>query len=108
MSKSIRTAWIDPREKKLIKEAARRRPLFSSFDTLFGSSVIALAVLPQLAQAKSPLDEMAWAPASMTSPKVFGNGAVAAALQPVSPRDVLDAVDLGEEAPWHIPWQTPP
>jgi outer membrane protein TolC len=99
MSKSIRTAWIDPREKNLTKEAARRRPLFSSFDTLFGSSVIALAVLPQLAQAKSPLDEMAWAPASMTSPKVFGNGAVAAALKPVDPRDVLDAVDLGDEAP---------
>ena len=99
MSKSTRTAWIDSREKNLTKEAARRRPLFSSFDTLFGSSVIALAVLPQLAQAKSRLDEMAWAPASMTSPKVFGNGAVAAALQPVDPRNVLDAVDLGEEAP---------
>jgi outer membrane protein, adhesin transport system len=99
MSKSIRTAWIDPRENNLTKEASRRRPLFSSFDTLFGSSVIALAVLPQLAQAKSPLDEMAWAPASMTSPKVFGNGAVAAALRPVDPRNVLDAVDLGEEAP---------
>ncbi len=64
MSNSTFTARVDRREEQLIKDAVRRRPLFSAFSVLVGTGAVALATMPAQAKAKSALDDMAWLPQS--------------------------------------------
>jgi adhesin transport system outer membrane protein len=62
MSNSTHTARSDRRDEQLIKDVVRRRPLFSAFSVLVGTGAVALSALPSQAQARSALDDMAWAP----------------------------------------------
>jgi outer membrane protein TolC len=62
MSNSTHTARIDRREEQLIKDVYRRRPLFSALSVLVGTGAVALSTLPSQAQARSALDDLAWAP----------------------------------------------
>jgi outer membrane protein TolC len=66
MSNLLITARRDRREEQLIKDVIRRRPLFSALSVLVGSGAVALSALPSQAQARSALDEMAWAPQQHT------------------------------------------
>lgn len=66
MSNSTFTARKDRREEQLIKDVFRRRPLFSALSVLVGTGAVALSALPSQAQARSALDEMAWAPQQQT------------------------------------------
>jgi len=66
MSNSTHTARKDRREEQLIKDVFRRRPLFSALSVLVGSGAVALSALPSQAQARSALDDMAWAPQQHT------------------------------------------
>ena len=62
MSNSTHIARNDRSEEQLIKDVVRRRPLFSAFSVLVGTGAVALSALPSQAQARSALDDMAWAP----------------------------------------------
>lgn len=66
MSNSTHTARKDRREEQLIRDVSHRRPLFSALSVLVGSGAVALSALPSQAQARSALDDMAWAPQQHT------------------------------------------